>query len=125
MNLLPIIVIALLYILLCAFIDRMIVKKYQIRRKDHPLPPEGKKMQNKLLVVLLVIYFVLAFILIFTVETFNLLIVLIPFLLLSGYLLYWVEKKYNEHAQIWRSELGQMACLSIFAIAMLVYIQMS
>ena len=113
-----IIVVGLIFIVVGIIGQYYLQKKFNINGKVNNVSKSAKRLQRIILVITFVIYMVIIFVLLIKYDEFNIILVLIPFIIITSLVRTYTQWKYNRHANVWILELFTVFILLALLITM-------
>jgi len=116
-----IIVVGLIFIIVGLIGQYYLQKKFRINGKANNISKSIKRIQRIILGVAFIVYMVIIATSLIKYDDFNIVFVLIPFIMIISFVRGFTQWKYNRHANVWILELFTVFIL-IFLLVTMSYI---
>ena len=100
-----IIIVGLIFIVIGLIGEYYLKKKFNINRKLNKMSELARRLQRIALSITFIIYMVTAFVLIFKYDDLNTFYIIMPYFIVISLIRFFVQWKYNRHANVWVLEL--------------------
>ena len=114
-----IIVVGLIFIIVGMVGQYYLQKKFNINEKVNTISKTTKRLQRIVLGIIFIIYLVILVALLIKYDEFNIIFLLVPFIIAVALVRAFTQWKYNRHANMWIQELFTAFMLSAFLITVM------